>query len=100
MASTFPSGAAARSLRFVERREPGKLPAALLALVVHAAFFAVVVFGVSWQVNHPAPLVAELWDRLPPLRDEPAPAQPAPPPEPEVQKVEPVKPVVELDRKC
>lgn len=104
MAATFPSGRSARGLRFVERREPGKLPAAVLALVVHAAFFAIVVFGVSWQVRHPAPLVAELWDQLPPLRNEIQPEQaappPPPPPEPEVKKVEPDKPVVEPPSKA
>ena len=106
MASTFPSGSSTRNLRFVARREPGKLPAAVLAIVVHIAFFAVVVFGVSWQVRHPAPLVAELWDQLPPLRNETPPEQPAPqpppppPPEPEVKKAEPVKPVVESPSKA
>lgn len=73
---------------FARRREPGKVPAALLALVVHGGFFAVLVLGVSWQVKHPAPAMAELWDQLPPLRNVP---EPEPPP-PEVKKEE-AKPV-------
>lgn len=76
------------------RREPGTLPAAILAILVHAGFIGVIVFGVSWQVQHPLPVVAELWDQLPPSKDaEPAPAPPPPPPppvEPE-KKIEPVE---------
>ena len=79
MAATYPSGSAGRSPLMV-RREPGKLPAAILALIVHAGFFAVIVFGVSWQVKNPAPLTAELWQELPPLRNSPAPVPPEPPP--------------------
>jgi colicin import membrane protein len=78
------------------RREPGKVPAAILALIVHSVFFAVIVFGVSWQVKHPAPLTAELWDQLPPIRNaEPVPLPPPPDPQPEtelkpeIKKVEP-----------
>jgi colicin import membrane protein len=60
-----------------------------LALVMHLMFFALLVFGVSWQKREPAARVAELWSNLPPLpapRVEPPPkAEPAPPkPEPKV----------------
>lgn len=74
-----------RQLPRVARDEPGKLPAALLAMIVHAAFFSVIVFGVSWQVKHPDPVMAELWDQLPSIRNAPEP--PPPPPEPEVKKI-------------
>ena len=74
-----------RQLPRVAREEPGKLPAALLATIVHAAFFSVIVFGVSWQVKHPDPVMAELWDQLPSIRNAPEP--PAPEPEPEVKKI-------------
>ena len=77
-----------------ERTEPGKWPAALLAIIVHSGFFALIVFGVSWQVKLPAPAIAELWDQLPPMRNIiEAPITPAPDPEPEPVRVEP--PVVE-----
>ena len=77
---------------FGERHEPGRWPAALLAIVVHAGFFAVIVFGVSWQVKHPAPLVAELWEQLPNVRNAPQPEPPPPPPpEPEPEVKKPVK---------
>lgn len=80
-------------------RQPGRIRAVLLALAVHAAFFALIVFGVSWQ-NRPAPpLEAELWKDLPPAKAaksaEPAPEPPAPepaPPKPEPPKPEPPKP--------
>lgn len=63
----------------------------LLALAVHAAFFGLIVFGVSWQ-NRPAPpLEAELWRDLPPVQPAKF-AQPAPAPEPEPPKPEPPKP--------
>lgn len=76
----------------MQRTEPGRLPAALLAIVVHGIFFTLIVFGVSWQVNHPAPAIAELWDQLPPIQNHPVvpdPPTPAPEPEPEPVKVEP-----------
>jgi colicin import membrane protein len=81
------------------RREPGKFPAALLAIVIHLAFFVLIVIGVSWQVKSPAPIMAEVWDSLPPIKNsvEPAP-QPRPidpppplPPPPVVEKA----PVIE-----
>jgi colicin import membrane protein len=59
-----------------KRREPGRGPAAVLALVVHAGFFALIIFGVSWQVKPTAPISAELWATLPNV-DAPAPLQPA-----------------------
>ncbi len=93
MAVTYPPRTSGQS-RLLKRSEPGKLPAALLALIVHAGFFAVIVFGVTWQVRHPEPVMAELWDQLPSMRKEPEPpAPPPPPPEPEVKKI--VEPPVE-----
>ena len=66
--------------------EPYKLPAGILALLVHGVFFALLFFGFSWQTLPPATMSVELWRSLP---DAPAgkPAQPkieelAPPPKP------------------
>ena len=90
MAATYPPGMPrpSRQSPLRARGEPGKLPAALLALIVHAGFFAVIVFGVTWQVKHPEPVMAELWDQLPSIRNMPAPPAPTPPePEPEVKKI-------------
>lgn len=55
----------------IERRsEPGGIRAVVLAIAVHAAFFALIVFGVSWQIRAPAPVQAEIWDRIPIPRPE------------------------------
>lgn len=85
MAATYPSHLSRSPLR--TRSEPGKLPAALMALIVHAGFFTVIVFGVTWQVKHPEPVMAELWDQLPAIRNAPEPVPPPPEPEPVVKKV-------------
>ena len=71
-----------------KRAQPGRLRAIILAVVVHAAFFALIVFGVTWQ-SSPTPIFeAELWKELP-KADRPAPPKP---PEPEPPKPEPPKP--------
>lgn len=78
-----------------ERKQPGRIRAILLAVGVHAAFFGLIVFGVTWQSRPTPPVQAELWDKLPPAvkpdTPPPAKAEPDPPPEPE-KKVEPTKP--------
>ncbi len=76
---------------FVSRPGPN-LAAGALALGVHAAFVLLLVFGVSWQTQHPAPVMVDLWEALPAI---PAPAprpkpEVVPPPEP-VKAPEPVK---------
>ncbi len=74
------------SHHFNQRRaEPGKLPAGLLAIGVHAAFFALIVFGVSWNVKEPDPIAVEVWSALPPIQNAPTPAPP--PPDAAVEKV-------------
>lgn len=89
-----------------------------LALVMHALFFALLVFGVTWQKRQQEAVVVDLWNNLPPVsapKPEPAPeikpepaapepkpapkveAKPAPKPEPKpVPKAEP-KPAVKPD---
>jgi len=47
-------------------RQPGRIRAVILAVLVHAAFFGLIIFGVTWQSRPEAPLQAELWDKLPP----------------------------------
>jgi colicin import membrane protein len=73
---------------FVPRRG-STFVAGLLALGVHAVFVLLLVFGVSWQTQHPAPVMVDLWDALPmppvpeaPPMPEPLPPQPEPPPLP------------------
>ena len=64
--------------------EPYKLPAGILALVVHSAFFALLYFGFNWnkQVSMPAMMSVELWTSLP---DEVV----APPVRPKVEEIIP-----------
>ena len=65
-----------------------------LALVMHALFFALLVFGVTWQKRQSDAMVAELWSNLP----QPAPkAEPAPPP-PKAEP-EPPKPAPKVEAK-
>jgi colicin import membrane protein len=73
---------------FVSR--PGSnLIAGALALGVHVVFVLLLVFGVSWQTRHPAPVMVDLWEALPPP---PPVARPARPPAPApVKTPEPVK---------
>lgn len=64
-----------------------RLPACLLAVLVHGAFFSLLYFGFSWQTEQPVMMSVELWQSMP----DSAPATPvkvkeAPPPvEPEVE---------------
>lgn len=55
--------------------EPYRLPAGMLALAVHGAFFALLYFGFTWQIQTAETMSVELWRSLP--EDEVAP--PAPP---------------------
>lgn len=83
-----------------ETRQPGSVGAMFLAVLVHAAFFSLIVLGVTWQSRPAPPLQAELWDKLPPApvakAPEPKKAQPdeppKPPPKPVEEKVETAKP--------
>ena len=99
-----------------KRHDQGRGPALVLALLVHAAFFALLVFSVSWQTKPTAPLMAEVWDSLPPVRNAPptttkpdptpvpTPPPVAPPiakkmPPPEVEKAPPQPTKAEIDLK-
>jgi len=80
--------------------EPGRLASGLLAVVVHAAFIALLVFGIRWQQRLPDPVVVELWQEIPPPKAQPpvrAPELPPPPPTPKPQPPppEPPKPVLQ-----
>ncbi len=67
--------------------DPYKLPAGVLALAVHGAFFVFLYFGVSWQTQPPQGMVVDIWDSLPesqinPVMVEPPPLAQAEPPPP------------------
>jgi colicin import membrane protein len=56
--------------------------AGALALVVHGVFFLLLVFGVSWQTQHPEPVMVDLWETLPEPQPPAPPVEPPPAPEP------------------
>lgn len=47
------------------RHDAYQLPAGILALAVHGAFFALLYFGFAWQTQPDAAMSVELWDSLP-----------------------------------
>jgi len=68
-----------------KRSQPGRVRAVVLAVAVHLAFLALIIFGVTWQSRPTAPVMAELWDKLPTTKQVPPPPQPAPQPQPQPQ---------------
>jgi colicin import membrane protein len=46
-------------------REPYQLPAGILALAVHGAFFSLLYFGFTWQTQPAGTMSVELWQSLP-----------------------------------
>ncbi len=96
------------------RNDNARLVAGALALGVHALFVLLLVFGVSWQTEHPAPVMVDLWQSLPnaasqpvavphPEPAKPAPAfkpeKPAPAPKPEAEEPPPKAPDIALEKK-
>ena len=90
-------------------RDHDKRVAGALALGVHALFVLLLVFGVSWQTEHPAPVMVDLWQNLPaetsppravsrpdPVKPEP---KPAPVPKPVTEAPPPKAPDIALEKK-
>ncbi len=78
-------------------QEPYKLPAGILAVLVHVAFFSFLYFGLAWQTKPQAEsaMSVELWQNLPTTKPASAPPPP-PPPRPVEKPVEaPPEPVEE-----
>lgn len=78
-------------------RPGSNFAAGALALGVHVVFLLLLVVGVSWQTEHPEPVMVDLWEALPATSSPPAvkpEPQPEPPPRlaPEPAKPEPVRP--------
>ncbi len=65
--------------------EPNKVPAIVIALLVHAGLLAFLWIGIRWQNVEPTAVEAEVWD----MKTEQAAAPPPPPPQP-VTPPEPV----------
>lgn len=75
-----------------KRAQPGRLGAIALAIAVHVAFLALIVFGVRWQSMPTVPVAAELWDKLPPVKHTPPPPTPTPAPKPQPEPPKPPEP--------
>ncbi len=83
----------ALALRDSAHPEPGLLPAGVLALLVHVAFFVFMIFGLSWKSYPPEGMVVDLWSSLPESAPPPARARPLPPkPAPSPPEVKPLPP--------
>ena len=92
---------ALEALEFRSRREPALTRSIVLALVVHAALFAIVLVGVRWQSRAPDVVSVELWDAPPAPVAEPPKVEPPPPPPPKPEpKVEapPPKPEPKVEK--
>ena len=70
----------------------------MLALLVHIAFFALLIFGVNWRAEEAPGMVVDIWSALPDNAPAPRPAPPPPPPKVETPKPEPV-PVKKIEPK-
>ena len=75
--------------------DPARVPAAVLAVLVHLMLFAFLFFGVRWSSAPPEAVVVELWAQPPqPVVAPTEPAPPPPPPPPPKVVPEPPRPVV------
>lgn len=71
----------------------------MLALLVHVAFFALLIFGVNWRADEAPGMVVDIWSDLPENAPAPRPAPPPPPPpKVETPKPEPV-PIKKIEPK-
>ena len=79
------------------RWSTGKWIAAILAVAIHLAFVAFLIFSVTWQNRMPEAVSVELYAApLPEKADTPKPKPPEPPP-PEPPKPEPPKPAPKVE---
>ena len=73
-------------------QEPYKLPAGILALLVHAAFFALLYFGISLRAEKPQGMVVDIWESLPAA--EASRPRVEPPPAPLLSRQIPLAPLI------
>jgi len=72
--------------------EPYRVPAGLLALAMHGAFFALLYFGFTWQTRPAETMSVELWQSLPEQAVPAAAPAPAPAPPKVAEAVQPAQP--------
>lgn len=68
----------------------GRLPAAVLALLVHLVFIALLIYSVNWKTHAPEPVMVELWQPPPPVLH----VQPVVVPKPPVEAASKPEPTV------
>ncbi|MDD2684533.1 MAG: TonB C-terminal domain-containing protein [Gallionella sp.] len=78
--------------------EPYRVPAGVLALLVHGAFFSLLYFGFTWQAIEPETMSVELWRDLPSHTETVSPP-PAPKVEEEAPPPQQVKPEIAVPDK-
>lgn len=76
-------------MRHAMRIPPGRVPAAVLAALVHVVFLALLVYSLDWKTHAPEPVMVELWQPPPPVQQ-----QVMPKPAPRVEKVSKPEPVL------
>lgn len=81
-------------------REPNKISSGLLTLAVHALFFGVLYYGLSWHSQQPEGMQVELWGSLPQQQVLPAHVAPPPPPSPPVVQPKPAPAEQQLPKKA
>lgn len=69
-----------------------RFQSSVLAVLVHAAFFALLIFGITWQAKEPAGVVVDLWSDLPAQPEAQPVIKPAEPPPPAPEPVKKVAP--------
>ena len=72
-----------------ESATPGRLPAAVLAILVHVVFFALLVYSINWKTHAPEPVMVELWQ--PPVATS---SRSVPEPKSRIEKLSKPEPVV------
>ncbi len=78
--------------------EPNRLPAGILALLVHGIFFALLYFGLNWNQHAylPATMSVQLWSSLPEEAVAPPPKVAEVVPPPKIEEVAPSRPQPEV----
>lgn len=98
----------AQTAPLYEYREPGKVPAGILAILVHVLFFAFLVFGFTWRTEQPEGMAVDLWESLPspprpvapPVQVKPVPPRPVEEAPKQEAKPAPAKPDIQLKEKA
>lgn len=76
------------------------LPSFGLAVAMHALLVVAMTIAVQWRTQPAAPVIAEIWNTLPPTQPQPSPPQPEPVPTPQPQPSPQPSPPPEPEREA